>query len=79
MNWRYKIQADLGRVILQTIIRTYALTLMLLRVLILNRELILNNFKTSLGLLTARLFLTLFPPAPELQGRQVVTIHNQRD
>jgi ribosome production factor 1 len=42
-------------------------------------ELILNNFKTPLGLLTARIFLTLFPPQPELQGRQVVTLHNQRD
>ena len=40
---------------------------------------ILNNFRTPLGLLTARLFLTLFPPQPELQGRQVVTLHNQRD
>ncbi|KAH6694015.1 brix domain-containing protein [Plectosphaerella plurivora] len=42
-------------------------------------ELLLNNFKTSLGLLTAKLFQTLFPPQPELQGRQVLTIHNQRD
>jgi ribosome production factor 1 len=42
-------------------------------------ELILNNFKTPLGMLTAQLFLRLFPPAPELQGRQVVTLHNQRD
>lgn len=42
-------------------------------------ELILNNFRTPLGLLTARLFLTMFPPQPELQGRQVVTLHNQRD
>ena len=42
-------------------------------------ELILNNFRTPLGLLTARVFLTLFPPRPELQGRQVVTLHNQRD
>lgn len=42
-------------------------------------ELILNNFRTPLGLLAARLFLTLFPPQPELQGRQVVTLHNQRD
>jgi len=42
-------------------------------------ELILNNFRTPLGLLTARIFLTLFPPQPELQGRQVVTLHNQRD
>jgi ribosome production factor 1 len=42
-------------------------------------ELILNNFRTPLGLLTAHLFKTLFPPQPELQGRQVVTLHNQRD
>lgn len=42
-------------------------------------ELILNNFRTPLGLLTAHLFRTMFPPVPELQGRQVVTLHNQRD
>ncbi len=42
-------------------------------------ELILNNFRTPLGLLTAHLFRTLFPPQPELSGRQVVTLHNQRD
>lgn len=42
-------------------------------------ELLLNNFKTSLGLLTAKLFQMLFPPRPEFQGRQVVTLHNQRD
>ena len=42
-------------------------------------ELILNNFRTPLGLLTAHLFRTLFPPVPQLQGRQVVTLHNQRD
>jgi ribosome production factor 1 len=42
-------------------------------------ELLLNNFKTPLGLLTAKLFFTLFPPRPEFQGRQVVTLHNQRD
>lgn len=42
-------------------------------------ELILNNFRTPLGLLTAHLFRTLFPPQPEIQGRQVVTLHNQRD
>lgn len=42
-------------------------------------ELILNNFRTPLGLLTAHLFRTLFPPVPEVQGRQVVTLHNQRD
>lgn len=42
-------------------------------------ELLLNNFKTPLGLLAAKLFQTLFPPRPEFQGRQVVTLHNQRD
>lgn len=42
-------------------------------------EIMLNNFKTPLGLLTAKLFETLFPPRPEFQGRQVVTLHNQRD
>ncbi|KKK21790.1 hypothetical protein ARAM_005226 [Aspergillus rambellii] len=42
-------------------------------------ELILNNFRTPLGLLTAHLFRTLFPPQPDIQGRQVVTLHNQRD
>ncbi|KAB8349544.1 hypothetical protein FH972_023570 [Carpinus fangiana] len=42
-------------------------------------ELILNNFRTPLGLLTAHLFRTIFPPQPEIVGRQVVTLHNQRD
>lgn len=42
-------------------------------------ELLLTNFKTPLGLLTAKLFEALFPPRPEFQGRQVVTLHNQRD
>ena len=42
-------------------------------------ELILNNFRTPLGLLTAHLFRNLFPPQPEFEGRQVVTLHNQRD
>ncbi|KAI4213735.1 MAG: hypothetical protein LQ351_003701 [Letrouitia transgressa] len=42
-------------------------------------ELILNNFRTPLGLLTAHLFRVMFPHQPELQGRQVVTLHNQRD
>jgi ribosome production factor 1 len=42
-------------------------------------ELILNGFKTSLGVLSAHLFKSLFPPRPEVQGRQVVTLHNQRD
>ncbi|PYI22156.1 ribosome production factor 1 [Aspergillus japonicus CBS 114.51] len=42
-------------------------------------ELILNNFRTPLGLLTAHLFRTLFPAQPEVQGRQVVTVLNSRD
>ncbi|MCJ1340776.1 hypothetical protein MMC09_006072 [Bachmanniomyces sp. S44760] len=42
-------------------------------------ELILNNFRTPLGLLTAHVFRSLFPPVPEFEGRQVVTLHNQRD
>jgi ribosome production factor 1 len=42
-------------------------------------ELILNNFKTPLGILTAHLFKGLFPATPELEGRQVLTLHNQRD
>ncbi|TDZ18434.1 Ribosome production factor 1 [Colletotrichum orbiculare MAFF 240422] len=42
-------------------------------------ELLLNNFKTPLGLLTAALFQRLFPPQPEVEGRQVLTVHNQRD
>lgn len=42
-------------------------------------ELILNNFTTPLGLLTAHLFRSLFPANPDLQGRQVLTLHNQRD
>lgn len=42
-------------------------------------ELILNNFRTPLGLLTAHLFRSLFPPQPDFRGRQVITLHNQRD
>ncbi|KAL9027462.1 MAG: hypothetical protein Q9196_004021, partial [Gyalolechia fulgens] len=42
-------------------------------------ELILNNFRTPLGVLTAHLFRSAFPPRPDFQGRQVVTLHNQRD
>lgn len=42
-------------------------------------ELLLNGFRTPLGLLAAHLFRTMFPPQPELAGRQVVTLHNQRD
>ncbi|KAF2114804.1 anticodon-binding protein [Lophiotrema nucula] len=42
-------------------------------------ELILNQFRTPLGILTAQLFRSLYPPSPELEGRTVVTLHNQRD
>jgi ribosome production factor 1 len=42
-------------------------------------ELILNNFLTPLGRSTAGLFQSLFPQLPEFRGRQVVTLHNQRD
>ncbi|KAG5962440.1 hypothetical protein E4U58_003888 [Claviceps cyperi] len=42
-------------------------------------ELLLNNFKTPLGILTAKVFQSLFPQHPEFQGRQVTTLHNQRD
>jgi ribosome production factor 1 len=42
-------------------------------------ELILNGFRTPLGVLTAHLFRALFPPQPDFEGRQVVTLHNQRD
>jgi ribosome production factor 1 len=42
-------------------------------------ELVLNNFVTHLGHTVGRMFQTLFPPMPEFQGRQVVTLHNQRD
>lgn len=39
----------------------------------------MNGFVTRLGHTVGRLFQTLFPPMPEFQGRQVVTLHNQRD
>ncbi|GMF03522.1 unnamed protein product [Ambrosiozyma monospora] len=42
-------------------------------------ELVLNNFSTRLGQTVGRLFQSLFPQKPEFQGRQVVTLHNQRD
>lgn len=42
-------------------------------------ELVLNNFNTRLGKTVGRLFQSLFPHRPEFQGRQVVTLHNQRD
>ena|SRR5579862_1677634 len=42
-------------------------------------ELILNNFTTRLGVRVARFFQCLLPKQPEFKGRQVVTLHNQRD
>ena len=42
-------------------------------------ELIMNNFRTPLGIITEKLFRTLFPAQPEVVGRQAVTLHNQRD
>lgn len=42
-------------------------------------ELILNNFNTRLGKTVGRLFQAIFPKQPEIQGRQVITLHNQRD
>lgn len=42
-------------------------------------ELILNNFTTALGHRVGRMLQHLFPKVPELEGRQVVTAHNQRD
>ena len=42
-------------------------------------ELILNNFRSPLGILTAHLFKSLWPPQPDIAYRQVVTIHNQRE
>ena len=42
-------------------------------------ELILNNFTTRLGVRVARFFQCMLPKQPEFEGRQVVTLHNQRD
>ena len=42
-------------------------------------EVILNNFATRLGRRVGRFLGSLFPHAPEFEGRQVVTFHNQRD
>lgn len=42
-------------------------------------ELILNNFTTTLGHDVGTLLQSLFPRIPQLEGRQVVTAHNQRD
>ncbi|RLV96173.1 Ribosome production factor 1 [Spathaspora sp. JA1] len=42
-------------------------------------ELVLNNFNSRLGKTVGRLFQSIFPHQPEIQGRQVITLHNQRD
>ncbi|RKO96205.1 hypothetical protein CXG81DRAFT_26860 [Caulochytrium protostelioides] len=42
-------------------------------------ELIMNNFSTRLGHTVGRMFASMFPPNPEFEGRQVATLHNQRD
>lgn len=39
----------------------------------------MNNFTTLLGQSVGQVFGALFPPAPQFRGRQVVTLHNQRD
>ena len=42
-------------------------------------ELILNNFQTRLGQTVGRLFQSILPQNPDIEGRQVITLHNQRD
>ena len=42
-------------------------------------ELILNNFSTRLGNRVGRFLGCLVPHDPQFKGRQVVTMHNQRD
>uniref|UniRef100_A0A7S1U7Q7 Brix domain-containing protein n=1 Tax=Phaeomonas parva TaxID=124430 RepID=A0A7S1U7Q7_9STRA len=42
-------------------------------------ELLLNNFRTRLGRRVGRLLGSVLPHQPEFQGRQVITVHNQRD
>lgn len=42
-------------------------------------ELILNNFSTRLGHRVGRFLGCLVPHDPQFRGRQVVTMHNQRD
>jgi len=44
-----------------------------------NPEILLNNFTTRLGRRVGRLLGSLFPHKPDFVGRQVVTMHNQRD
>lgn len=42
-------------------------------------ELILNNFTTTLGHEVGGLLQSLFPSIPQLEGRQALSAHNQRD
>ena len=42
-------------------------------------EVILNNLSTRLGRRLGRVLGSVFPQQPQLEGRQVVTFHNQRD
>lgn len=42
-------------------------------------EVILNNLTTRLGRRLGRIMSSVFPQNPQLEGRQVVTFHNQRD
>lgn len=44
-----------------------------------NPELIFKNFKTKLGLRLQRVFNSIFPKSEELEGRRIITFHNQRD
>ncbi|CAK9787081.1 Brix-domain-containing protein [Cutaneotrichosporon oleaginosum] len=44
-----------------------------------NPELILNGFTTLLGNSVGGMWAQLFPPMPQFRGRQVATLHNQRD
>lgn len=42
-------------------------------------ELILKNFHTLMGRRVGRMFASLFAQDPHFKGRQVATLHNQRD
>jgi ribosome production factor 1 len=42
-------------------------------------ELIFKNFDTKIGFRLSRILNSLFPHTPQIEGRQVVTFHNQRD
>ena len=58
---------------------TYALSASSRNILTIVAELILNGLTTLLGDSVGRVFQSLFPPMPQFKGRQVVTLHNQRD